>query len=207
MRDSGVDDDGRPFVVMDFVEGQSLAARLRDGVLSVPAAIRLGATLADALAHVHARRIVHRDVKPGNVLLDGEGRPQLTDFGIARLVDATRVTATGLVVGTAAYMAPEQVRGEVVGPADAASRAGAAAAEGGHGPPRDRGRRAGVGDRPAAPRPGRPPGDPQAAGLGDPADDGDGSGAAPGCLRVSRPSCGHVRPWPAARSRALWPGG
>ena len=116
VRDSGVDDDGRPFVVMDFVEGQSLAARLRDGVLSVPAAIQLGAVLADALAHVHARGIVHRDVKPGNVLLDGEGRPQLTDFGIARLVDATRVTATGLVVGTAAYMAPEQVRGEVVGP-------------------------------------------------------------------------------------------
>ena len=116
VRDSGVDDEGRPFVVMDFVEGQSLAARLRDGVLSVPAAIRLGAVLADALAHVHARGIVHRDVKPGNVLLDGEGRPQLTDFGIARLVDATRVTATGLVVGTAAYMAPEQVRGEVVGP-------------------------------------------------------------------------------------------
>jgi uncharacterized membrane protein YgcG len=116
VRDSGVDDEGRPFVVMDFVEGQSLAARLRDGVLSVPAAVRLGAVLADALAHVHARGIVHRDVKPGNVLLDGEGRPQLTDFGIARLVDATRVTATGLVVGTAAYMAPEQVRGEVVGP-------------------------------------------------------------------------------------------
>ena len=116
VRDSGVDDEGRPFVVMDFVEGQSLAARLRDGVLSVPAAIRLGAVLADALAHVHARGIVHRDVKPGNVLLDGEGRPQLTDFGIARLIDATRVTATGLVVGTAAYMAPEQVRGEVVGP-------------------------------------------------------------------------------------------
>ena len=65
---------------------------------------------------MHANGVVHRDVKPGNVLLDGDGRAQLTDFGIARLVDATRVTATGLVVGTAAYMAPEQVRGEVVGP-------------------------------------------------------------------------------------------
>jgi uncharacterized membrane protein YgcG len=76
----------------------------------------MGTTLAGALAHVHANGVVHRDVKPGNVLLDGDGRAQLTDFGIARLVDATRVTATGLVVGTAAYMAPEQVRGEVVGP-------------------------------------------------------------------------------------------
>ena len=116
VRDSGVDDDGRPFVVMDFVDGQSLAARLREGVLPAAAAVVMGTTLADALAHVHANGVVHRDVKPGNVLLDGDGRAQLTDFGIARLVDATRVTATGLVVGTAAYMAPEQVRGEVVGP-------------------------------------------------------------------------------------------
>ena len=116
VRDSGVDDDGRPFVVMDFVDGQSLAARLREGALPAAAAIVMGTTLADALAHVHANGVVHRDVKPGNVLLDGDGRAQLTDFGIARLVDATRVTATGLVVGTAAYMAPEQVRGEVVGP-------------------------------------------------------------------------------------------
>jgi hypothetical protein len=116
VRDSGVDDEGRPFVVMDFVEGQSLAARLRDGALPARAVVVMGATLADALAHVHANGVVHRDVKPGNVLLDGDGHARLTDFGIARLVDATRVTATGLVVGTAAYMAPEQVRGEVVGP-------------------------------------------------------------------------------------------
>jgi len=116
VRDAGVDDDGRPFVVMDFVDGQSLAARLRDGALPAAAVMAMGRSLADALAHVHANGVVHRDVKPGNVLLDAAGHPRLSDFGIARLVDATRVTATGLVVGTAAYMAPEQVRGEVVGP-------------------------------------------------------------------------------------------
>ena len=117
VRDSGTADDGCPFVVMDFIEGESLAARLRRGALPPGAVIEIGTVLAAALAHVHARGVVHRDVKPGNVLLDGAGRPWLADFGIARIVDATRVTATGVVVGTAAYMAPEQVRGEAVGPA------------------------------------------------------------------------------------------
>ena len=116
VRGAGVDPQGCPFVVMDLVDGQSLSARLHDGPLDAAAVTRLGAVLADALAVVHARGVVHRDVKPANVLLDTDGHPWLTDFGIARIVDATRVTATGVVVGTAAYMAPEQVRGEAVGP-------------------------------------------------------------------------------------------
>jgi hypothetical protein len=117
VRDAGVDAHGRPFVVMDFIDGDSLCARLHDGPLPAASVSRIGAVLADALAVVHARGIVHRDVKPANVLLDADGHPWLTDFGIARIVDATRVTATGVVVGTAAYMAPEQVRGTTVGPA------------------------------------------------------------------------------------------
>ena len=116
VHDAGVDPQGRPYVIMDFVEGHSLSVVLHDGPLPAPRVVAIGAMLADALAHVHARGVVHRDVKPANVLLDTDGRPRLTDFGIARVVDATRVTATGAVVGTAAYMAPEQVRGEAVGP-------------------------------------------------------------------------------------------
>ena len=116
MRGAGVDPQGCPFVVMDLVDGESLSARLHDGPMDSAAVARLGTVLAGALAVVHARGVVHRDVKPANVLLDTDDHPWLTDFGIARIVDATRVTATGVVVGTAAYMAPEQVRGEAVGP-------------------------------------------------------------------------------------------
>jgi serine/threonine protein kinase len=110
--------DGCPFVVTDLVEGPTLAERIATGPPLAPGAVRrLGAQLADALAYVHAAGIVHRDVKPANVLLGGGGRPRLADFGIARTLDATAATADGCVVGTAAYLAPEQVRGERVAPA------------------------------------------------------------------------------------------
>jgi serine/threonine protein kinase len=109
--------DGCPFVVTDLVEGPTLAERIATGPPLAPGPVRrLGAQLAEALAYVHAAGIVHRDVKPANVLLGG-GRPRLADFGIARALDATGATADGCVVGTAAYLAPEQVRGEVVAPA------------------------------------------------------------------------------------------
>ena len=114
----GGSEDGRAFVVTDLVEGPTLAERLGWGRPLAPgAARRLGALLAGALAHVHAAGIVHRDVKPANVLLGDGGRPRLADFGISRALDDTTATASGSVVGTAAYLAPEQVRGEHVGPA------------------------------------------------------------------------------------------
>ncbi|HUR13824.1 MAG TPA: serine/threonine-protein kinase [Mycobacteriales bacterium] len=114
--DAGTDNAGRPWVVMEYVEGQTLSEAIRTRPLPVQRVAAIGAGLADALGHVHARGMVHRDVKPGNVLLGGDGTVKLTDFGIARLVDAAKVTSTGLMVGTASYLAPEQVAGEQVGP-------------------------------------------------------------------------------------------
>jgi eukaryotic-like serine/threonine-protein kinase len=117
LHDGGLVDDC-PFVVTDLVEGPTLAERIATGPPLAPGAVRrLGAQLADALAYVHAAGIVHRDVKPANVLLGNGGRPRLADFGIARTLEATAATADGCVVGTAAYLAPEQVRGEFVAPA------------------------------------------------------------------------------------------
>ena len=114
--DAGTDDAGRPWVVMELVIGETLADTLRRGALDPVRTAEVGRVLAEALAHVHAEGLVHRDIKPANVLMGRDGRVRLTDFGIARLVDAARVTATGLTVGTAGYLSPEQVTGAHVGP-------------------------------------------------------------------------------------------
>ena len=108
--------NGRAYFVMQMVEGRTLAERLREGPLSVTHTANLGVVLAEALAYVHEHGVVHRDVKPGNVLLDHHDRPHLSDFGIATIADSTQITRTGMMIGTAAYLAPEQVRGRTVGP-------------------------------------------------------------------------------------------
>ena len=108
---------GGAYLIMQLVDGESLSQRILRAPLSVREAMTMGARVSDTLAHVHDQCIVHRDVKPANVLLDAGQRPFLTDFGISRLIDATQVTATGISVGTPAFMAPEQVRGQAVGPA------------------------------------------------------------------------------------------
>lgn len=113
-------DDGDSFLVMELVPGSDLATRLREGPLDPTTTARVGAQVAEGLAAVHAQGIVHRDVKPANVLLEQDGEHvKLADFGIALLRDAARVTGTGTVIGTAAYLAPEQVLGQpVTGEAD-----------------------------------------------------------------------------------------
>ncbi|MGW0988807.1 serine/threonine protein kinase [Streptomyces sp. NPDC002486] len=111
--------DGEAFLVMQLIDGRTLKARIAEGPLSWEAAAGLGAALAEALAHAHEEGIVHRDVKPSNIILDASGRPHLTDFGISRLLGATTHTAADTLTGTAAYLSPEQVLGRPVGtPAD-----------------------------------------------------------------------------------------
>jgi len=109
--------DGAPYLVMELVEGSALPAELDDGPLDPERVARIGRELAHALARAHDLGIVHRDVKPANVLVDADGRARLSDFGIARVADATRVTTPGMTSGTAAYLAPEQLEGVDVGPA------------------------------------------------------------------------------------------
>jgi eukaryotic-like serine/threonine-protein kinase len=121
--DTGVD-EGRHYIVMEYVEGRSGAQILqRHGPVEPEIAAEIGAQACAGLDYAHRRGIIHRDVKPGNLMVvggpvgGGEMTVKLTDFGIARAIEQTRITQVGSVVGTAAYLAPEQVRGEEATPA------------------------------------------------------------------------------------------
>ncbi|MEE4542595.1 serine/threonine-protein kinase [Streptomyces sp. V4-01] len=106
-----------PYLVLELLTGPTLRDLLRSGPRPLAETLRTGLDLAQTLAYVHGQGVVHRDVKPANILLDQHGRPRLADFGISRVVDTAGSTRTGMVMGTAAYLAPEQVRGQGAGPA------------------------------------------------------------------------------------------
>jgi serine/threonine protein kinase len=110
--------DDAPWIVMQLVAGRSLEEHLREhGPLSIDNAAKVAGTVLRALAAAHAAGIVHRDVKPGNVLLADDGRVLLTDFGIAQHQDDSSLTVTGAVIGSAEYLAPERARAGEAGPA------------------------------------------------------------------------------------------
>jgi serine/threonine protein kinase len=115
---------GRPFLILEYVEGDSLARHLKGRQLPFTESAGLLRQLAHAVHHAHQRGILHRDLKPGNILLDAQGTPHVTDFGLAKLLDPARAladsgqTQSGAVVGTPGYMAPEQAggKGKKIGP-------------------------------------------------------------------------------------------
>jgi serine/threonine-protein kinase len=116
--DSGLDEpSGRHFIVMEYIEGQSCAEILRDdGWVEVDEAVSIIAQACEGLDYAHRHGVVHRDVKPGNLLRAREGEVKLADFGIAKATEQSSITQVGSVLGTAAYLAPEQARGEEAGP-------------------------------------------------------------------------------------------
>src|SRR5215208_4347478 len=115
--DQGRSEDGRYYIAMEHVPGGSLKDLiLRGGPLGPAEAARLASQVAEALGAAHGRGIVHRDIKPQNVLLDEAGDAKVADFGIALAASRTSTSGTDLVFGTASYMSPEQAMGERVGP-------------------------------------------------------------------------------------------
>jgi eukaryotic-like serine/threonine-protein kinase len=112
------EEDGNALLVTELVEGTTLARLSREGTLSDREIGEIGADLCEALDHAHSRGVVHRDIKPQNVVVapEGEFRAKLMDFGVARLAEGAALTAPGDVVGTLAYMSPEQAEGLPAGP-------------------------------------------------------------------------------------------
>jgi serine/threonine-protein kinase len=114
--DIGESQDGEPFIAMPFYEGVNLADRSDSEPLSVVDAVSMVRQVASGLASAHVHGIVHRDIKPGNILITEDGTPKILDFGLAKMAGSQTVTEVGSTLGTFAYMSPEQVRGEKLDP-------------------------------------------------------------------------------------------
>jgi len=106
--------DPSPFIAMEFLEGQTLEGRIKEGPLKLDDTVRIASEMAKGLKAAHAKEIVHRDIKAANVMLDGDGRAKILDFGLAQTTASTKLTRMGSTLGTVAYMSPEQARGEEV---------------------------------------------------------------------------------------------
>ena len=118
--------DGQPVIVMELLQGESLKDRIRKGAISGDELLDIGIQTSEGLEAAHARGIVHRDIKPGNIFIVGGGRAKILDFGLAKVVpedvpesesEEESLTVEGVIPGTASYMSPEQVRGERSTPA------------------------------------------------------------------------------------------
>lgn len=114
--EAGVEGDDVNFLAFEYVEGQSLRQIIRDGPIPVDEALAYGEGILKGLAYAHSRGVIHRDIKPGNILISADGEAKLADFGIARPIEST-LTIAGTLVGTPSYMSPEQISGDPVSPA------------------------------------------------------------------------------------------
>jgi serine/threonine protein kinase len=108
------EEEGLAYMAMEFLEGTELRERLKDGALPAVEAVEIARQIADGLSFAHERGVVHRDIKPGNIMVVGRGQAKIMDFGIARMRSNDNKTSTGVVLGTPKYMSPEQAAGEPV---------------------------------------------------------------------------------------------
>jgi len=105
------DDEGVPFIIMEYIEGQNLKKRIREKPLDINESIELATQIAEGLQEAHEKGIVHRDIKCGNIMITSKGQAKITDFGLAKLLEKTKITKTATVMGTVPYMSPEQASG------------------------------------------------------------------------------------------------
>jgi serine/threonine-protein kinase len=106
--------EGMAYLAMELLEGTDLRTRLQKESIPAAEAVAIARQVAEGLAYAHARGVVHRDIKPGNIMLNGDGQPKIMDFGLARMRMADHKTSTGMVLGTPRYMSPEQISGQPV---------------------------------------------------------------------------------------------